>query len=356
MTFFNVIFSSIQFNACLFYLLLMLLVSVAVFHISQISFFLFCSLTVLFIFRCLKSLRNWISSISFCFLVSPSSLITFCVFTSRHPSVSSHLSARSLHTETPSAPPFYLLSSFVHQLLSCRLYSALVSPLTSPSFLCSPLSSAALQKTIRKVRGVASHFLRHLLSASTSFPASPPPATSAPVFFLLPSFFFLLLFSWSLPKLLSRSFSSCFPPVSHLCACQSRSLFNSPVPPRCPLRCFPNSRSRSGAAWLGPSLSSLRSRQERHWDSELWLLSTTTTRRLNSCWSGGFTDCCAYFLNWIFHILLASFIVNFQLDSVGFLDFNLWTSLNVTEYRNARTISGSQGLEAQTVIDHFGFL
>lgn len=284
--------------------------------------------------RCLKSLRNRISSISFCFLLSPSSLIIF-VFS--HPIIHQFFTfQRSLHTETPSAPSFFICS--LHSSISCwpadcTQPSCVLWLLPPSSVLLSPpppLSSAALQKTIRKVRGVASHFSRDLLSASTSSPASPFPFSSSSCYrcpCLLPSSVFL---PWSLPKHLSWSFSSCFPPVSCLCACQSRSLFNSPVPPCCPLRCFPNSWSRSGAAWLGPCLSSLRSHQERHWDSEFWLLSTTTTRRLNSCWSGGFIDCCAYFLNWIVNILLASFIVNFQSDGAGFLDFNLWTSLNVS--------------------------
>lgn len=297
-------------------------------------FFPWSSLIFLFIFKVFKKPEKQDFFNQFLF---PSLFFIFdylCVLTSHHPSVF-HFSALSPHWNSISTS-FFICS--LHSSISCwpadcTQPSCVLWLLPPSSVLLSPpppLSSAALQKTIRKVRGVASHFSRDLLSASTSSPASPFPFSSSSCYrcpCLLPSSVFL---PWSLPKHLSWSFSSCFPPVSCLCACQSRSLFNSPVPPCCPLRCFPNSWSRSGAAWLGPCLSSLRSHQERHWVSEFWLLSTTTTRRLNSCWSGGFIDCCAYFLNWIVNILLASFIVNFQSDGAGFLDFNLWTSLNVS--------------------------
>lgn len=61
------------------------------------------------------------------------------------------------------------------------------------------------------------------------------------------------------------------------------SLFNSTIPPCCPLRCFPNFRNLSRVAWLGPSLS-FHSHQERRWDWQRCLLSTTITRRSNSRW------------------------------------------------------------------------
>lgn len=49
-----------------------------------------------------------------------------------------------------------------------------------------------------------------------------------------------------------------------------------------PLRCFPNLWSRSWPACRGPSPFYLHSYQEPHWDSDLWLLSTTTTRSLTN--------------------------------------------------------------------------
>lgn len=221
-------------------------------------------------------------------------LIVVSVFTSRHSShkliVSLPLSVLPPHNQECK----YEATVSLFECLGFTTSSALVSPLTSPCFLLFCLSSSlpsspALQKTVRKVRGAASCFsdpvpagLKHpaLFPFLLLSPPSPLPVTGLFSFVWSPHIY--LSFCSSLQT--SGSFSRCLP------ARQSCSLFNSPVPPCCPLRCFPNFWSRSGVAWLGPSLSSLRSHQERHSDSEL--LSTTTTRRLNSCWTtGGFTDC-----------------------------------------------------------------
>lgn len=86
------------------------------------------------------------------------------------------------------------------------------------------------------------------------------------------------------------------------------------------LRSFPDSWSRSGAAWLGPSLSSPPSRP--HWDSELCLLSTTTTRRQNSCWTpSGFTDCYSLLYE-ITCSLLASLLFSFTGTVLDFSAFS----------------------------------
>lgn len=127
------------------------------------------------------------------------------------------------------------------------------------------------------------------------FLSSPPPAIRLLFFFsftwfniycpssLLLSFFFYLNFSLISSQTLGSIYFLLL--LQCLTARSSCLLFNSTVPSCCPLRCFPNFWRLSGAAWFCPSLFFLHSHQERHWDSELCLLSTTTTRRLNSCWT-----------------------------------------------------------------------
>lgn len=163
------------------------------------------------------------------------------------------------------------------------------SPRVSSDFsllplLLSLLPFPALQKTVRKVRGVESHFfLLHLLQSDSC--SSFHSHGSISTVLHLSSFLFFFNLNFSLIS--SQTFGSIYFLLLLQCltARPSCLLFNSTVPSCCPLRCFPNFWRLSGAAWLGPSLFFLHSLQERHWDSELCLLSTTTTRRLNSCWT-----------------------------------------------------------------------
>lgn len=165
---------------------------------------------------------------------------------------------------------------------------ALMSPLTSlPSCaFVSPLPLPALQKIVRKVRGVMSCFSDLLLDRWS------PSLFSVSHNLLIYTVWYLL----SLPLLLSFFFYPHFSFISSnasgsffifllplLSVCMSVWLFNAALPPCCPLRCFPNFWSLSGAAWPCPPRSFLHSHQERHWDSELCPPSTTTTR-WNNFW------------------------------------------------------------------------
>lgn len=157
-----------------------------------------------------------------------------------------------------------------------------LSPLTSPSFLCFCLSPPSLCSTEDDQKGERRHFsdpLLVFLSHSSFFLRQRIQLTP----FLLP---FL-----SLPWI---NFPSFFSPLFHVSLSCSLWHVNSPFLLHCPLRCFPNSWSLSGAAWLGPSLSLLHSHQERHSTSELCLLLTTTTRGVitKCCWNHWLvTDC-----------------------------------------------------------------
>lgn len=165
----------------------------------------FFSLKFPFISRCLESLRNRNPSITFLFL---------SVSTSIRPS----LTLKKLHLSLLRPPSnsisthFYLLSSppsvvdlqtqeYKYETSVCvsvlnvwdSLWmqpSCLLWLLLPSSAFVSFLPSAALQKTIRKVRGVASHF-SDLLPAVLHIPphflllSPPPPAARLPVLFHL---------------------------------------------------------------------------------------------------------------------------------------------------------------------------
>lgn len=148
--------------------------------------------------RCLKSLRNRISSISFCFLLSPSSLIIF-VFS--HPIIHQFFTfQRSLHTETPSAPPF-LFALFIRP--SVVDLQTVLSPHVSSDFSLLPLFSFLLLLLSppllyrrRLERWEVSRHISHVIFCLPQhhllhlpFLSPPPPATGVPVFFLLPSSF-----------------------------------------------------------------------------------------------------------------------------------------------------------------------
>lgn len=154
-----------------------------------------------------------------------------------------------------------------------------------PSFLCFCLSSSCFTEDSQKGERCHVLFLWPLISFTL-------------LLLLLSIFHDLLIYTvWyllSLPLLLSLfTFTSpSFSPMlldpfifllPLLSVCMSVLLFNAAVPPCCPLRCFPNFWSLSGAAWPCPPLSFLHSHQERRWDSELCPPSTTTTR-LNNFW------------------------------------------------------------------------
>lgn len=164
--------------------------------------------------------------------------------------------------------------------------AALMSPVTSPSFLCVSLSPPSLLYRGWSERWEVSVPVS-LISCLPAASASCLISSSFLLHFHLCGRWFLYFF---LKRLNRFSSSSCFSPTSILCSSVGLvPCLTLLFPPCCPLRCFPNFWSPSGAAWRGPSLSSLPSRQERRWDSEL---STTTTRRWTSCRSaGGFTDC-----------------------------------------------------------------
>lgn len=163
-----------------------------------------------------------------------------------------HFTFQSSSETQPAHPSssFCLPPLFVFLVMFLMFYDSLNN---LPVSLC---ASPAVQRMVRKVRDVDSSFC-----LPTSFPFS--------------SVLILFIILFIFPSLLSHRLLQYH--------CLILLLFNTPVPPCCPLRSFPNFWSPSGAAWRGLFLSSLPSRQEQHWNSKLCLLSTTTTRRPTNC-------------------------------------------------------------------------
>lgn len=171
-----------------------------------------------------------------------------------------------------SLKPFLITFQVLHQ--HHLLFAPSASARVSHVFVVSCLLWRLPPSVVRKVR-----FLSSSACCSTSFPYFYFCCVRLNIYPVFASFF-LNYFSWiSSPNIWIGL--DCPPLPFRLAAFL---VFNSPVPPCCPLRCFPNFQSLSGAAWLSPSLSSLRPR----WDATLCLLftttTTTTTRRWTSCW------------------------------------------------------------------------